>query len=195
MKNIALVGPMKCGKDTIASFFIQNLGYKRIAFADAMKKEVCEILNNYPTSPNTKPWTPESIDKHKDFFRPLLQWWGQYRRSEDPDYWVRIVSNQLNIADKHVVTDPRYINELEFLQKNNFFIVRIKPKKELQVSENELNHISEQQWKEFTPDLTKVNGYGLLPNLVKDLAIRSGIKMSVKRKANLFYKDYNKSSS
>lgn len=52
--------------------------------------------------------------------RTLLQWWGtEYRRSINPDYWVkalvkRIADDQPEIA---LITDVRFPNEVQFIQR------------------------------------------------------------------------------
>lgn len=52
--------------------------------------------------------------------RTLLQWWGtEYRRSIDPDYWVKRLAARLE-ADKPeiaLLTDMRFPNEMKFVQE------------------------------------------------------------------------------
>jgi hypothetical protein len=62
------------------------------------------------------------VNLHKVELRPLLQWWGtEYRRSQDPDYWVRQLEAQAweSIADGNVVVvdDCRFENEREALRE------------------------------------------------------------------------------
>jgi hypothetical protein len=53
--------------------------------------------------------------------RALLQWWGsEYRRAQDPDYWVRkledtLISERAGV-DVAVITDMRFPNEFELVQ-------------------------------------------------------------------------------
>jgi hypothetical protein len=53
--------------------------------------------------------------------RALLQWWGsEYRRAQDPDYWVRKLEDTLIAerpgVDVAVITDMRFPNEFELVQ-------------------------------------------------------------------------------
>lgn len=52
--------------------------------------------------------------------RTLLQWWGgEFRRSVDPDYWVKQVKKQIAKEKPEIalITDVRYPNEIKFVEE------------------------------------------------------------------------------
>lgn len=116
MINIGLAGPAGCGKDTVADHLVRRYGFIKYSFSDALYREVteafalgedsllrdretkevqtyalkldaCSDLDFYyvarrmrPSLVSTDPLSP----------RQILQWWGtEYRRAQDPDYWVK----------------------------------------------------------------------------------------------------------
>lgn len=62
--------------------------------------------------------------------RRMLQWWGtEYRRRQDPDYWVKAwegAYRQLKTTTQHVlVDDVRFPNEVEVVHHNGGVLVRV----------------------------------------------------------------------
>jgi len=108
MRSLFVVsGAMGSGKSTAATYLDVRYGFKRIAFADELKRK-CKLI------------TPDGqIDKSRD--RSLLQFIGtEYYRKMDENYWVNIAVANINEArDKHqldiVVDDCRFENEFEAL--------------------------------------------------------------------------------
>lgn len=53
--------------------------------------------------------------------RQILQWWGtEYRRAEDPQYWVKALAGRLAARrdggqERFVITDCRFANELTYV--------------------------------------------------------------------------------
>lgn len=122
--NIAFIGKAGAGKDTAAALLIEQLGYQRIAFADALK-DVAEQL-----------WGEEArTDRDK------LQKLGAAVRGIDPDTWVNVALRHMaatpNLSGATVgtdgkviggpiaITDCRYHNEAWELKGEGFIIVRI----------------------------------------------------------------------
>lgn len=91
--------------------------------------------------------------------RTLLQWWGtEYRRSVDPDYWVKRLAARLE-ADKPeiaLLTDMRFPNEMSFVQEygDAIKVERRNPDGTLYAapglvphpSEEALAHVPDYQW-------------------------------------------------
>src|SRR5690625_5115450 len=71
--KIGLTGKMRAGKDTVADYLVENYGFKKFAFGDALKRYVHEIFD---VNQNEKP-------------RDIYQRFGQYCRAIDEDVWVR----------------------------------------------------------------------------------------------------------
>jgi hypothetical protein len=159
------------GKDTAALAIVDY--YQEYAlpamitpFAGALRKETSDAilragsifdLLNQPLPDGTiiPDWVTPDIDpivtpdcpygKHPK----LLQWWGtEYRRAQDPDYWVKKVDDQIRDFDGVVViSDLRFINEFKFIKGRGGYTVNI-----ARINENgsrfiaidrDPNHISE----------------------------------------------------
>ena len=102
-RNIFLAGKMGAGKDYVAARLCEDAGFTRLAFADALKREVAEDAGI----------TVEELNRRKAEFRPRLQWWGVNKRETvSPDYWVnRWEGARALISGPVVVTDARFLNE------------------------------------------------------------------------------------
>jgi hypothetical protein len=110
---------------------------KRVNFADALRKEVTEaitrsggvknFMDEYRGSPYNMPdWA--QLDSNPDMKDPLLphgkhpkilQYWGtEFRRAQDPDYWVKKWYEQVkDFKGIVVVGDTRFLNEAEAVKK------------------------------------------------------------------------------
>ena len=76
-------------------------------------------------------------------FRQMLQLWGtEYRRRQDPDYWVKRLEAKLHGLERVVIDDVRFPNEVEMIQRLGGKVIRIDrpgPAESTHASENELN--------------------------------------------------------
>jgi len=110
---IGLSGKMKAGKDTVADLIIKShpdVNVKRMAFADALKQEIAAKFAV----------TVPQINADKKRWRLLMQWWGtEYRRTDDPDYWVMQLLKSMKALSPDVkmvvVTDVRFKNEADVI--------------------------------------------------------------------------------
>lgn len=114
---IGLRGPKRVGKNYTSELLLRLLpkGYSfaQFGFADALKEEVCRALGI----------TQQEINgPRKEYYRPMLQWWGMWRREHfGVDYWVNQVKVKLKQAEKEAaemgapslftITDVRFFNE------------------------------------------------------------------------------------
>lgn len=60
--------------------------------------------------------------------RTLLQWWGtDYRRAQDPDYWVKALMRRLETEDMDLalVTDVRFPNEVDAIRAAGGCVVKV----------------------------------------------------------------------
>ena len=116
----------RCGKDTAVNAIIAARGDKydirRYAFADALKEEIAGREFELCMKHNVK-YEPDN--KH----RALLQWWGtEYRRAQDPYYWVNKVKDKIS-EDKPgiaLISDLRFLNEAVFVLANDGITVNVK---------------------------------------------------------------------
>lgn len=109
----------RVGKDTAGSYLVANYGFKRISFADFLKKEIDQVLSVFGQ---------RYQEKNKDQLRPMLIAWGQYRREQNHDHWLSQVEKAVNSEPdiKFVVTDVRYPNEADWIKSQKGLVIRIK---------------------------------------------------------------------
>lgn len=115
---------MGSGKDTVGALLFM-LGYRPVAFAAAVRAEVLAAKSDGKELPQKAPWLVRlawSLMRPSDVWRKptnwytrvVLQWWGtEYRRAQDPDYWVKLATgNNLDHRHKYAFTDVRFENEI-----------------------------------------------------------------------------------
>lgn len=124
IRLIGLTGRKRHGKDSAYSMLKEMLVGRahlyRFSFADALKQEVAEALG----------LSVYQIEQEKEKYRPILQWWGtQWRRSQDPLYWIKQMERKLEFAhhfcDTGIITDVRFPNEADMVRRHNGLIVRV----------------------------------------------------------------------
>jgi dephospho-CoA kinase len=143
MKNIAVAGRIRSGKDTVGKYLIDNYSYFKLAFGDGIK-ETASIL------------FPEAVKKGKP--RRLYQVLGQKMREIDPDVWVKYLDRRMTLCkrfgiEKFIVTDLRQFNEYDYLKEKGFVIVKVEADEEIRrqrmieagddFTEEDLNHETE----------------------------------------------------
>ena len=128
---IGLAGKFGAGKDSVADTLVKHLGFKKISFAEPLRKECTRAIleQSYPecipadlrrelcTAKPIDVWskpTPAPI-------RRLLQLWGtEYRREQDVDYWVKRTEAEIIKAWEEgkdlVIADTRFENEARLVK-------------------------------------------------------------------------------
>jgi len=124
--GIAISGKAKSGKDTLAQMLLERLGdgWRREAFADALKVEWYDGCFSWQPTPESKEHKIEFTNKMKSsnvHVRQELIDLGQKHRAEDPDYWIKRVDLQSNC----IITDLRFWNEFKYLKARGFLMVRV----------------------------------------------------------------------
>ncbi len=134
---IALSGYAQSGKDTLGAFLVEDQGFVRYAFADALKESVYRLNPIVPDFDSEFMRYQDVIErdgpelaKTNPEIRRLLQVMGTEvgRQVLGDNVWVDAVFNQVKAnGDQNVViTDARFPNEAEAVKANEGFIVRIK---------------------------------------------------------------------
>ncbi len=175
--RIALSGWMRSGKDSVADHLSTQYGYLRGAFADILKAEVAVAVPCSIEDMNVEPLRTQ--------IRPVLQAWGtEFRRSQDPDYWVKKAEESITrteVGIPIVFTDARFPNELDMLRSNGFLCVKLdmpedhvrRYLREAGRSEVEidkmLNHPSETAWQGYDFDVTVRSEMGQLPVVLSQI--------------------------
>lgn len=177
MKLIALTGLHGAGKDTVAD----ALPARKLAFADVLYMEVAEAFG--VTVAELKCREGKEVEQerlalmevtgdeflldfklHEDWTAPrsprqILQWWGDYRRAQSPDYFVErtrlsIEATLLDPPYPVVITDVRFPNEARMVRQLGGQIWQVvRPGHE----PPRTGHASETTGDEFAPDRVLVN--------------------------------------
>lgn len=116
---VGLCGYAGVGKDAICT----ALGWKRTAFADALKSHI-------------DPLFPEGTPKETK--RPVYVAYGRAMRTLDPNYWISCLS--LLQAPEICIADVRYVNEAKFILGLGGVVVRLHRKGVVPANEEE--HVS-----------------------------------------------------
>lgn len=117
---IGLSGYARSGKDTIAKILVDEYGYTRIGFADAIREFLMGInpilSDGYRLGEIVKLHGWE-IAKAQDEVRRLLQETGTVARSLfGESFWVEILLSKIGPEDKIVIPDVRFSNEANIVQ-------------------------------------------------------------------------------
>ena len=129
---LGVTGFINSGKDTIADYLCTFHGFKRLSFAASLKDAVSNIFGwdrelLEGTTKTSREWR-EQVDswwsKRLDIPnltpRWVLQHWGTEvcRNGFHHDIWVASIENKLrNSLDNIVITDCRFINEVNAIKK------------------------------------------------------------------------------
>lgn len=176
MKLLALCGAAGAGKDTVADM----LPVRKLAFADALYREVAEawgVEQHVLRCRETKETPTDDLcvmdcedEGFTDFVfdemwsvprspRQILQWWGDYRRAQDPDYFVNATAQHIaNGLGPLVITDVRFPNEAALVRQLGGQLWQIRrPGYEA----GGTGHASDTDGSEFRPDVVLENFGGL----------------------------------
>lgn len=107
-QHIGLIGFAGAGKDT-AALALMDRGWKRIAFADALKGRAIYLG-----------WDGRKDDRG----RRLLQDVGMAMRAYDPNHWIAHARAAMR-GRACVFTDVRFQNEADFIRGEGGIIVRV----------------------------------------------------------------------
>lgn len=181
MKNIiGLCGAAGAGKDTVA---LMLQGYRAIAFADSLYVEVADAFGVTVEWLKRREFKEVSSGClrfcHCDdatfigFMetcygemyvslprspRQILQWWGDYRRAQDPDYFVKAARARMVWGEPHVFTDVRFANEAALVRQLGGEIWQVvRPG----VAAGGTGHASDVDGSQFAPDAIILNSWGL----------------------------------
>ncbi|GAA0660289.1 hypothetical protein GCM10010193_09030 [Kitasatospora atroaurantiaca] len=189
--NIALVGRARSGKDTLAAQLVSRYAYTRIAFADPLRSVALAADPIVSAEAGHFGYLPTRLsdvvrrhgwEKAKTAVpevRRTLQRFGQSIRDVDPNFWVNLAMDRLDVAETWglpvVVTDCRYENEATALQVRGFKLVRVvrpgSPETGGGAAEKaNREHVSETELATFPVDATVINAGSLA-----DLATRADL--------------------
>ncbi|WP_172384871.1 hypothetical protein [Streptomyces sp. MNP-20] len=171
--HVALIGKSRSGKDTVAQMLAAHGGYTRLAVADELRRAALRLDPYIPLRYTQTPVRLSTLIRRlgwetaKDQFpevRRVLQEYGQAVRELEPEIWLRPVVGQLRQGTEWnlpcVVTDVRYLNEVEAVRAEGGVIVRVeRPGSGL--SGSAARHPSETELDALEPDHVLRNDQGL----------------------------------
>ena len=113
---IGLSGYASAGKDSVAQILVEKFGYKRMAFADAIRDILYTLDPLTHSGLHVKSVVDDygwDIAKQDVEIRRLLQVLGTEvgRNVFGDDVWVDVLISKLEPMDKVVITDVRFPNE------------------------------------------------------------------------------------
>lgn len=139
LKLIALTGPAGSGKDTAADHLVENHGFVKVSFAEAMKEGVKTMfgLDDEHVYGNKKEEIiPELGVSPRYILQTLGTDWG--REMLHPDIWIAAVNKKwydmkfAEIAGDSngtgmVISDLRFENEADWVRRQGGIVVHISP--------------------------------------------------------------------
>jgi len=169
---IGLSGYAQSGKDTVANILVEKHGYRRIAFADPIRKLLYEMdplipkgygdsIINYRLQDLVDSYGWDKVKVDFPEVRRLLQELGVGARKLFGDtFWINEALSDVAPQDKVVVSDVRFENEAIWIQEFKGKIWRIK-----RIGTDAVNdHVSESEMDGYPVDQIFVNN-GTLEDL------------------------------
>lgn len=169
MKLIAVCGFEGSGKDSVANFISNMYDYKKISFASVLK-DILAILFDWDRE------LLEGITEESRIWREQIdEWWAKelnisnftpryamqyiatnvFRKHFHNDIWLLTVKRRLTKMDKVIITDARFMNEIEFIKMLGGTLIHIERelpdwvhryKNGEDVEEIKTLHISQYEW-------------------------------------------------
>ena len=162
---IGVVGFIGSGKGTVGDILERDHGYKKFAFADALKDAVATIFvwprGLLEGDTNASRTFRERVDpwwSHKLGYevtpRLILQKFGTEacRVGIADNIWIAALEKRIHGYDDVVITDVRFPNEINFIKSAGGIIIRVKRGDDPTPEEISKMHISETAWNSYSPD-------------------------------------------
>ena len=163
---IGVVGFIGSGKGTVGDILEREYGYKKFAFADALKDAVAGIFlwprGLLEGDTNASRAFRERVDpwwSHKFGYevtpRLILQKFGTEacRHGIADNIWIAALEKRIHGYEDVVITDCRFPNEIDFIRSAGGKIIRVKRGDDPSSEELSKMHISETAWNNYIPDL------------------------------------------
>ncbi|MEC0167884.1 adenylate kinase [Paenibacillus graminis] len=186
LPNVAILGRLRSGKDTVGYYLAEKYGYTQFAFADEMK---ADFHRRYPeVSPNPKP-------------RACYQFHGELMRQiSGENVWVDRCFTEINAVGaverwdaqpfRAVITDVKMPHEADALNREGYVLIRIDAPDGLRIERAvnsgdtfeyaDLFHGTETALDGYPADFTVTNDAGLpelyaqIDEIMAYLALKSG---------------------
>lgn len=181
IKLIGITGRKYCGKDTLGNYFVEQYGFERMAYADALKEATRCIFDfdDEQLYGNSKEiidpyWnvTPRQVlqfigtDLFRNHIKELLPDMGK-------DIWIHVIKRKImnklkkNPNTKIVITDIRFPNELQAIKDLGGITIKIQ-RDNAQIKVNKQNALNDIQNISLKLSKSDIN-HQELSNLIKEL--------------------------
>jgi len=132
---VGFSGYARSGKDSAAQALIGSGGWRRAAFADALKRDDALAALENSWMHNGGDCLDASLFSDpvlKEKFRPFMVEYGRAMRNLDPEYWIRRAFFDMSYSDcregsplRFAVTDVRYENEARAIRSRGGKVIGI----------------------------------------------------------------------
>ncbi len=167
---IGVVGYIGSGKGTVGDILVRDHGYRRFAFADALKDAVATIFlwprgllegdSNASRAfrERVDPWWSNKLG-YEVTPRLILQKMGTEacRHGIADNIWIAALEKRIHGYENVVITDVRFPNEIDFIRSAGGVIVRVRRGEDPTEEQLAKMHISETAWKGQAVDYTLIN--------------------------------------
>lgn len=176
---IAISGKRGVGKTTAAIYLQEKFGFKRVSFAETLKRHAEVLVPGINRVMGVK-------GKEKPFFksgesaRQFLISFGQFMRYWDEDYWIK--ASGIDTAEGLIVIDDlRFKNEAKYLKAKGAKLIRINRYEHINCYGKNLDDPSEtdlddfKEWDYVIEDCTNVTIDDLMKQCdraMKDLGVK-----------------------
>lgn len=175
---IGLAGVKQSGKDTVAKTLVDEYGFVRLAFADAIRQAAYELdpildVSDYGDHLDRLQDVVDSIgwDRAKNEWpeiRRILQVLGtESIRALQDDFWISVVTRQIQPDKNYVITDVRYPNEIDAILELGGEVFKVKRGA---VAQSGDLHPSETALLDY--DLPEIDNNGTLTELEREVQRR-----------------------
>lgn len=166
---IGISGKIGSGKDTCASYLVQNYSFQQRSFAYNLK-HVVSIITGTPLEDQ---FTIDGKNKHLSQFNRTIGELQQYigtelfRNQLHTDTWVMSLMNTINPKDLVVISDVRFPNEADAIIERGGIVIRLEgdPAKIRENSNRDLTHISETALDNYPRFHTVIHNIGTVDEL------------------------------
>ena len=180
---IGVVGFIGSGKGTVGDILEREHGYKKFAFADALKDAVAGIFlwprGLLEGDTNASRAFRERVDvwwSHKLGYevtpRLILQKFGTEacRHGIADNIWIAALEKRIHGYEDVVITDCRFPNEIDFIRSAGGILIRVKRGDDPSPEEISKMHISETAWNNYDPNFV-IHNEGTKDNLKENVKI------------------------
>jgi len=129
---LGIAGRRRVGKDTVADYIVKRYGFEKKSFAQPLK-EAAALLFGF-SEEQLHDHEKDQVDPYWDVTpRDIFRWLGTDVFRKDiqrvcpivkDDFWIRTLERR-GLEDRTVISDVRFINEVDFIHKKGGFVIKI----------------------------------------------------------------------